>query len=166
MITTNIWRFAAITGLFLLCQCSEQSQQANSGRIAAPSSNAAKISDPSGPSLLQERGSKLAIGEYRLLVTGNTLFRPLASGGETAIYIAPDGDQKMLLRTADGRSGTDNGHQTERGSLACWQWQKAGAGRILCFQPYWNGRVLTMVETSGAVQPAQFVVQKGNSASL
>ena len=111
-------------------------------------------------------GERINVDTYRMLVSGNTLFRPLESGVETRIFVASDGSERMRIRAPDGAVGTDTGRQTLQGDLACRQWQKAGSGHRLCFEYYRNGRVLTMVERSGQVLPAKFLIQKGDTTGI
>lgn len=108
-------------------------------------------------------GAPLTPQNYADLVVGNTLFRPLQSGGTTTIYVAPDQSMKLKIQTADGRVLQDSGRETLAPEQVCWQWSRAGTD---CFHYYWSGRLLTFVSTGDAVLPAQFLVQKGNAAGL
>lgn len=108
-------------------------------------------------------GAQLTPEHYSELVAGNTLFRPLQSGGTTLIYIAPDQSLKLRIQTQDGRVLSDIGRETLEPGKVCWQWTHAGTD---CFAYYWSGRLMTFVPTEGSILPAQFLVQKGNPTGL
>ena len=155
---------AFLTALLLgvLAGCAEQPGHTANAGAAAPVAPAT----PTVATLLEQRGERMNEASYRALVTGNTLFRPLASGTETDIYLASDGSERMRIRAPNGAGATDRGKQILRDNAACWQWQKAAAGQEMCFDYYWNGRVLTMVDKSGQMQPAQFLIKPGNAENL
>ena len=108
-------------------------------------------------------GVQLTPKHYAELVVGNTLFRPLQSGGTTVIYVAPDQSLKLRIQAPDGHILTDTGHETLAPGKVCWQWTHAGND---CFVYYWSGRLLTFVPTENSILPAQFLVQKGNAEGL
>ena len=123
---------------------------------------------PSEPSRNPEQASQiygppLSEGEFRHLAIGNTLFRPLASGGTTVVYVAPDQQIRLRVQTADGRLGTDAGQETLSPDQVCWHWQRAGNQ---CFRYYWNGRLLTLEDVDNNLLPAQFLVKQGDSEKL
>ncbi len=91
------------------------------------------------------------------------MFRPLQTGGTTLIYVAPDQSLKLRITLPDGRVLSDSGRETVAPGKVCWQWTKAGND---CFSYFWSGRLLTFVPVNGSILPAQFLVQKGNSANL
>jgi hypothetical protein len=163
--TTALWFALFLIGV--LAGCAEQPQQLAGAGANGQAAPPGATSQPPPPEIMYGlRGDRLSPGNYRVLVSGNTLFRPLANGTETAVYVAPDGSERMRISTQNGASATDTGKQTLRGDVACWQWQKAGGGREMCFDYYWNGRLLTMVEKTGQMQPAQFLIKAGNSENL
>jgi hypothetical protein len=131
------------------CTAKDQSASATSVSVAK--------SDSENPAA--SYGSPLTPHEYRLLVVGNTLFRPLALGGVTAIYIAPGQFVRLRLQTAEGKIATDKGRQTISSNEICWRWERIGTQ---CFRYYWNGRLLTFVDVENHILPTQFLVQKGN----
>ncbi len=135
------------------CTTKEQSAAAAPTSVAKSSSQATFAS----------YGSPLTPHEYRLLVDGNTLFRPLTLGGVTAIYVAPGQFVRLRLQTAEGKIATDKGRQTISSNEVCWRWEHIGSQ---CFRYYWNGRLLTFVDVGNHILPAQFLVQKGNPESL
>jgi len=149
-----------------LAGCADQPVQTAAVTKPAVTSPPSAEGEAKAAALVRERGRRLDPQEYRELVLGNTLYRPLANGTETLIYLAPDGAEKLRISAPDGRSVTDSGKQTFEGNTACWQWQRAAGGKRLCFEYYWNGRILTMVDSSNQAQPAQFLVQKGNIRNL
>lgn len=154
--TTALWFLLFVVGLLAGCAGSAPVTQGSSG---AAGSSAKEVN-------FSARGDRLSAENYRVLVMGNTLYRPLASGAETAIYVDPNGNERMRIKAPDGASATDAGRQTLRGDAACWTWKKAGGGQEICFDYYWNGRLLTMVDESGRMQPAQFLIKAGNSENL
>lgn len=155
----------ALTALALLDGCAQQPEQAAG---MAPKTERAASSSPALPAadLLQQRGGRLTPGQYRQLVLGNTLYRPLENGVHTRIYFASDGAGRLSITAPNGTRVQDSGRQTLDGNLACWQWDHAGGGRRMCFAYYWNGRLLTMVESDNSTLPAQFLVEKGKAAGL
>jgi hypothetical protein len=169
--------FFALPVMVALAGCVQQPplDAARASAQAAPvSRDTANVIPPAAPSseqrpgvvLQEQRGDRLTEGQYRVLVLGNTLSRPLANGVDTQIYTDPDGRQSMRISALNGATATDTGRQTLEGNLACWRWNKAGGGKKMCFEYYWNGRLLTIVSMDGEVQPAQFLIRKGNAAKL
>jgi hypothetical protein len=152
----------AVVLLGVLAGCGEQPTQTASTGVTTSGAPAV----PTAARLLEQRGDQLNEAKYRALVSGNTLYRPLASGIETDIYLAPDDSERMRIQAPSGASTTDVGRQVLRDNAVCWQWQKAAAGHEMCFDYYWNGRILTMVDKSGQMQPAQFLIKQGNAENL
>jgi hypothetical protein len=138
-----------------LAGCTTKEQSVNSAPVSVAKS------DSKSPAA--SYGYPLTPHEYRLLVDGNTLFRPLALGGVTAIYVAPGQFVRLRLQTAEGKIATDKGHQTISSNEICWRWERIGTQ---CFRYYWNGRILTFVDVDNQILPTQFLVQKGNPERL
>ena len=101
---------------------------------------------------------------YSDLTAGNTLFRPLADGGTTRIYISPAGQIIVKIISPNGAVSKDVGKQTVSRNEACWL--LSHTTKSICFKPYWNDRLLTLVAASSNIAPAQFLIEKGNPAEL
>jgi len=141
---------AAVALAFALAGCA-----ANQGQPGAVAAKPAPAAFPYGPPLSPRY--------YRTLVVGNTLFRPLQDGATTVIFVAPDQSLKLRVQAPNGQVSTDTGRETLEPGKVCWQWQRAGTD---CFRYYWSGRLLTFVDMSNRMLPAQFLVQKGNAEGL
>ena len=137
------------------CASNQAQRQSAVPPPAAQGAAAQKAAFPYGP--------PLSPTQYRELVVGNTLFRPLQSGATTLVYVASDQSLKLRIQAPDGKVKTDVGHEVLSSTQVCWQWQRAGKD---CFRYYWNGRLITLVDINNTMLPAQFLVQKGNPESL
>ena len=160
----------SISCILALAACSAQQPPAVHTETAAPQQPPAPapaankaIVPAAAPGLgsgLSRYGIQLSPAHYAALTTGNTLFRPLADGGKTTIFIAPNKTLSMFLINPTGQKTVESGFQTFSGSHVCWQLK--GPKQPLCFTPYSNGRLLTLYFVGAVVQPAQFLVAKGN----
>ena len=65
---------------------SDQAQKQSSGAPPAAAPGPASAALQTAPSF----GAPLTPSEFRQLVSGNTLFRPLKNGTTTVVYVAPD----------------------------------------------------------------------------
>ena len=160
------------------CSAQQQAQPPTAAAAAAsPQSSAAAVapsppktgivvpaSAPGRGSGLSNYGKRLATADYLALTTGNTLFRPLADGGKTFIFIAANKTLSMFLISPTGQKTIESGLQTVSGNDICWHLK--GPKQPLCFVPYSNGRLLTFSFLGGVVEPAQFLVSKGNVLHL
>ncbi|WP_174502830.1 hypothetical protein [Acidiphilium sp. C61] len=135
------------------------------GGQPAPShaaTSASAVAPASGPGLgngYSNYGQPLTKVGFLHLTLGNTLYRPLADGGRTSIYVAPSGQLTMRLVGADGRVVDEAGVQSVNSKDACWSLK--GKQQPLCFSPYWNGRLMTLRFVDAHVLPAQFLVERG-----
>lgn len=144
------------------------SSQTNTAQVApANASNGGVLVPAAGPgtgSGLANYGASLSNVDYRTLVLGNTLFRPLADGGRTMIYLTSRGVMRIRLISPQGAIINKSGEQSVRSNGVCWT--LPSATQPLCFTPYWNGRLLTLASKNHEVLPAQFLVQRGNPEHL
>lgn len=108
-------------------------------------------------------GKSLTKVGFLQLTSGNTLFRPLADGGRTRIYVSPEGDLMMRITNPAGQTATETGMQSVNTKGVCWSLK--GQSEPLCFSPYWNGRLLTLYFNNSKILPAQFLVQPGKRLS-
>ena len=104
-------------------------------------------------------GTPLTEADFLHLTFGNTLFRPLADGGRTRIYVSPTGQLTIRVTNPTGQTATETGVQIVNTNGACWSLK--GQNTPLCFRPYWNGRLLTLQFNGSKVLPAQFLVEHG-----
>jgi hypothetical protein len=108
-------------------------------------------------------GRPLTKSDFLRLTLGNTLFRPLADGGKTRIYVSPTGHLAMRITNPTGQTAAETGDQIVNAKDACWSLK--GQTKPLCFIPYWNGRLLTLQFNDSNVLPAQFLVEQGEHLS-
>lgn len=108
-------------------------------------------------------GRPLTKGDFLRLTLGNTLFRPLADGGKTRIYVSPSGHLAMRITNPTGQTVAEAGNQIVNAKDACWSLK--GQAKPLCFSPYWNGRLLTLQFNDSNVLPAQFLIEQGEHLS-
>ncbi len=167
---------ASVACALALAACSVQQAQPPAAPTASPQASAATVAPPppktgivpaSAPgrgSGLSNYGERLPTADYLALTTGNTLFRPLADGGKTFIFIAANKTLSMFLISPTGQKTIESGLQTVSGNDICWHLK--GPKQPLCFVPYSNGRLLTFSFLGGVVEPAQFLVSKGNVLHL
>ena len=162
---------ASIACALALAACSAQQAQPPAATAASPQPSAAVAPSPAKTGIvpasapgrgsgLSNYGKQLSTADYLAFTTGNTLFRPLADGGKTTIFIAANQTLSMFLISPTGQKTIESGVQTVSGSHICWHLK--GPKQPLCFVPYSNGRLLTFSFVGGAIQPAQFLLAKGN----
>lgn len=105
-------------------------------------------------------GAPLTKKNFLHLTLGNTLFRPLADGGRTRIFVSSTGDLTMRVTSPAGNTVVETGKQSVNTKNACWNLR--GQSKPLCFHPYWNGRLMTLLFNDSKVQPAQFLIEQGD----
>ena len=108
-------------------------------------------------------GAPLTKVDFLHLTLGNTLFRPLADGGKTRIYVSPTGDLTVRITDPAGQTTTEIGNQTVNSQDACWLLK--GQSTPLCFSPYWNGGLMTLQFNDSKILPAQFLIERGERLS-
>lgn len=136
---------------------SDQAQKQSSG--ASP----AATPGPAARQAAASFGTQLTAGQFRELVVGNTLFRPLQIGATTVVYVAPDDSLKLRVQTPEGKMTFDRGREVLSSDTVCWLWEHAGK---TCFRYYWSGRLITLEDVDNKMLPAQFLIQKGNAEDL
>lgn len=138
--------------------------RAASGPAATGTNAIAPASGPGTGSGYSNYGRPLSTTAFLRLTTGNTLFRPLADGGRTRVFISPAGDLMMRVSNPARHTVTETGRQSTSSKEICWTLK--GRPAPLCFHPYWNGRLLTLQFTGNKVLPAQFLVEHGRNLPL
>jgi len=152
---------AAFATVWLIGGCAaNQGAQPSAAATPAPAAQAA----PGSPSVSTTLGPPLSEAQFRTLVVGNTLFRPLATGGTTVIYVASDQSMRLRIVSTGGKAVSDKGRETLSPDKVCWEWEHAGSP--LCFKYYWNGRLLTLEAIGSKIQPSQFLIEKGNAEKI
>ncbi len=133
--------------------------QPASGSAAASASAVAPAAGPGLGTGYSNYGQPLTKIGFLHLTLGNTLYRPLADGGRTSIYVAPGGQLTMRVVSPEGHVVDETGIQSVNPKDACWSLK--GKQQPLCFRPYWNGRLMTLLFVGANVLPAQFLVERG-----
>lgn len=148
---------------------------AGCGSNQAPNTGAKRAQSTTGPSAtavipaggpgqgtgFSNYGAPLTKKNFVDLTLGNTLFRPLADGGKTRIFVSQTGDLTMRVTSPAGQTVIETGKQSVNSKNACWTLK--GQSKPLCFRPYWNGRLMTLLFNDSEVQPAQFLIEQGDN---
>ena len=161
-LTSSLLSALALAG----CMSGQSSSTGANSPIQASSQTTGAVAPASAPGVGQgfsNYGKPLAKADFLSLTLGNTLFRPLADGGRTLIYVSPAGTLTMRITNPSGQTAAETGDQIVNTNGACWSLK--GQTNPLCFNPYWNGRLLTLQFNDSNVLPAQFLVEQGEHLS-
>lgn len=107
------------------------------------------------------RGARRLVGaELRSALSGNTLVRETPQL-RTAIAIAPDGRQAIILSPTNGQVATDRGQIRFASDRACSRWERIFQGRELCYAYFRTGDEVIAVDLSGFLAPVRYRIQPG-----